>query len=59
MMQWEQTTHCSWDANDMRIVKQFCPKMGGVVFKLFNGANVKHFASLAEAQAAAVVKELF
>lgn len=59
MMIWEQTTHCSWDCAEMRIVKQFCPKMGGVVFKLFNGANVSNYASLAEAQAAAAVKELF
>lgn len=57
-MEWLQSTHCSWDSRDMRIVKQFCPREGGVVFKLFNGENVKTFQSLAEAQAAAEVKRL-
>lgn len=43
----------------MRIVKQFCPKLGGVVFKLFDGAKVTNHESLAEAQAAAALKEVF
>lgn len=59
MMNWESTSHCSWDCGDMRIVKQFCPKLGGTVFKLFNGERVTNHASLAEAQASAVLKEFF
>lgn len=57
-MDWEKTSHCSWDKSEMRIVQQYCPKQGGIIFKLFNGANVKIYISLAEAQAAAALKEM-
>lgn len=57
-MNWTQTAHCSWDKGEMRILKQYCPKEGGVVYKLFNGETVKNYPSLAEAQAAAKLKEL-
>jgi hypothetical protein len=54
---WAKTSHCSWDKGDMRIVQQYCPKQGGVIFKLFDGFKVNYFKSLAEAQAFAQLKE--
>ena len=50
-MDWVQTSHCSWDFGEMRIVKQFCPKNGGVIFKLFDGKMVKIYDSFDAAKA--------
>lgn len=55
---WEKVSHCAWDKGDMRIVEQYCPKRGGVTYKLFDGGAVSYFESLAEAQAFAQLKEL-
>lgn len=44
-----KTSHCSWDRGDQTIVKQYCPRQGGVVFKLFDGNNVTSCADLASA----------
>jgi hypothetical protein len=37
----------------MRIVKQFCPKNGGVIFKLFDGKIVKIYDSFDAAKLSA------
>jgi hypothetical protein len=43
----------------MRIIQQYCPRQGGVSFKLFDGQHVNYFRTLAEAQAFAEQKRKF
>lgn len=50
MSDWVQTSHCSWDRGEMRIVKQHCPREGGVRFKLFDGARVTLHMTLEDAK---------
>jgi hypothetical protein len=52
-MTWEKTSHCSWDKGAMRIVQQYCPREGGVRFKLFDGAKVTMHMTLEAAMEAA------
>lgn len=49
MAEWVKSSHCSWDRGDQRIVQEYCPTQGGIVFKLFNGAWVTRHRTLAEA----------
>ena len=53
-MTWVQTSHCSWDCGELRIVHIYCPREGGTVFKLFDGQRVTHHATLEAAMAAAM-----
>jgi hypothetical protein len=52
-MNWIQTSHCSWDCGEMRIIKRHCAREGGTTFKLFNGERVTTHESLEEAMKAA------
>ncbi len=53
-MDWVQTSHCSWDLGEMRIVKQYCKREGGVVYKLFDGKKVSQYFSLEDAKNGAI-----
>lgn len=52
-MNWIQTSHCSWDCGEMRIIKRHCAREGGTTFKLFNGERVTTHESLEDAMKAA------
>ena len=49
---WTVTSHCSWQFGWWSIVQLYCPRAGGVVFRLARlGRNVDDFPSLEAAQA--------
>lgn len=52
-MEFVQTSHCSWDRGDQRIVQQYCPAENGVVFRLFDGRTVTPYRTLEAAKQAA------
>lgn len=47
---WVKTSHCSWDRGAERIVRLFCPRMGGVIYRRFNGKSIENFKTLEGAQ---------
>lgn len=53
MMTWEKIDHCSWQTeNGERIVKQYKPCKGGVVFTLFDGKQLSYWPTLEKAKEA-------
>jgi hypothetical protein len=52
MMDWVQKSHCHWDCGDFRIVKEYCPRRGGTVFKAFDGKQITYHQTLDEAKSA-------
>ena len=52
MTMWEVTSHCSWQCGWWSIVRLYCPREGGTVFRLNRlGRSVDDFPSLESAQA--------
>jgi hypothetical protein len=47
---WLKTSHCAWDRGDERIVRLFCPRIGGTVYRRFNGRTVVDYKTLEAAQ---------
>lgn len=39
-MVWKQNSPYHWDCGEMRIVKENCPRRGGIVFKLWDGIEL-------------------
>lgn len=52
-MDFIQTSHCSWDCGEMRIIKEYCPRRGGVSYKLWDGRQVTYHPTLEQALKAA------
>ncbi len=50
---WQPTSHCTWQLRRWSIVKLYCPRAGGVVFRLcYLGRSHDDYATLEQAKAA-------